>query len=126
MMDSGSPTLVMPYAGIFTTLGKRILAAWKGSREAARAVHDAMPFLQRAELVSVLGINPRQADHIAGFDIPNRIALHCGNAVAARIVSGDLSAGVLLLFEAADLGADMIVMGAYGQLHLREFILAGT
>jgi nucleotide-binding universal stress UspA family protein len=76
--------------------------------------------------VSVLGINPRQADHIAGFDIPNRIALHCGNAVAARIVSGDLSAGVLLLFEAADLGADMIVMGAYGQSHLREFIMAGT
>jgi len=74
VMDSGRPTLVAPYAGKFTTLGKRILVAWNGSREAARAVHDAMPFLERAELVSLLSINPRQSDHIAGLDISNQIS----------------------------------------------------
>ena len=50
-MDLGLPTMVVP-AGMFTGQGKRILIAWNSSREAARALHDPMPFLQRAELVS--------------------------------------------------------------------------
>jgi len=126
VMDSGRPILVVPYAGKFAALGKRILVAWNGSREAARAVHDAMPFLRRADLVSVLSINPSQADHIAGFDISNQIARHGGKAEAVRTVSGDVSVGDLLLSEAADLDADMIVMGAYGHSRLRELILGGA
>ena len=52
VMDLGLPTMIVP-AGMFTGQGKRILIAWNSSREAARALHDPMPFLQRAELVSV-------------------------------------------------------------------------
>ncbi|MDP6475833.1 MAG: universal stress protein [Alphaproteobacteria bacterium] len=126
VMDSGRPMLVVPYAGNFTTLGERILVAWNGSREATRAVHDAMPFLRRAELVSVLSINPRREDHIAGFDISSQLARHGVKAEAVRTVSGDVSVGDLLLSEAADLSADMIVMGAYGHSRLREFILGGA
>ena len=51
LMDLGRPAMVVP-AGMLTSLGNRILVAWNGSREAARALHD-MPFLQQAELVSV-------------------------------------------------------------------------
>ena len=126
VMDSGRPMLVIPYAGKFTTMGERILVAWNGSREATRAVHDAMPFLKRADKVSVLSINPRQQDHIAGFDISSQLARHGVNAEAVRTVSGDMSVGDLLLSEAADLSADMIVMGAYGHSRLREFILGGA
>ncbi len=126
VMDSGRPMLVVPYAGTFAAPGKRILVAWNGSREAARAVHDAMPFLRRADLVSLFSINPRQTDHIAGFDISNQIARHGVKVEAVRTVSGDVSVGDLLLSEAADLDADMIVMGAYGHSRLREFILGGA
>ncbi len=126
VMHSGRPMLLVPYAGTFAAPGKRILIAWNGSREAARAVNDAMPFLRRAELVSVLSINPREADHIAGYDISNHIARHGAKAEAVRTVSGDVTVGELLLSEAADLDADMIVMGAYGHSRLMEFVMGGA
>jgi nucleotide-binding universal stress UspA family protein len=126
VMQSGKPMLLVPYAGDFSAPGKRILVAWNGSREAARAVGDAMPFLRRADLVSVLSINPKNGGHIAGYDISNLIARHGARTQAVRTVSGDVSVGDLLLSEAADLDADMIVMGAYGRSRLRELVLGGA
>jgi len=126
VMQSGHPMLAVPYAGSFAAMGKRILIAWDDSREATRAVSNAMPFLQRADIASVLSINPRQADHIAGFDISNLMARHGVKTEAIRTVPGDVSVGDLLLPEAADLSADMIVMGAYGHSRIREFILGGA
>ena len=124
--DSGRPLLIIPYAGDFKAPGRHMLIAWNGSREASRAVHDALPLLKRAERVSVLSISPPAEDHIAGFDISAQLARHGVNAEAKRNVSSDISAGDVLLSECADLGADMIVMGAYGHSRLREFILGGV
>ena len=126
VMHYGRPILLVPCAGTFAAPGKRVLIAWNCSREAARAVNDAMPFLRRAELVSVLSINPREADHIAGYDISNHIARHGAKAEALRTVSGDVSVGELLLSEAADLDAGMIVMGAYGHSRLMQFVMGGA
>jgi len=123
---SGRPVLVVPYAGDFETLGKRPLIAWDGGREATRAVHDAMPFLKRAERVFVLSINPPSEDHIAGFDIAAQLARHGVNAEAMRTVASDVSTGDVLLSECASMGADMIVMGAYGHSRFREFVLGGV
>ncbi|MFN7633480.1 MAG: universal stress protein, partial [Acetobacteraceae bacterium] len=55
---SGRPVLVVPYAGSFSAIGRRVLVGWKPGREAARAVHDALPLLAGAELVTVLSVNP--------------------------------------------------------------------
>ncbi len=85
-----------------------------------------MLFLQRAKLLPVLSVNPRQSDNIDGFDISNQIARHGGNAEAVRTVSGDVSVGDFLFSEAADLGADMIVISACGHSRLREFILGSV
>ena len=126
VMDSGRPLLVVPYAGTFATVGKRVLVAWNGGREASRAVHDALPILEGAELVSVLSINPKGEDHFPGFDISVELARHGVKTEALRTVSGYVSVGDLLLSEAADLSVDMIVMGAYGHSRLREFILGGA
>src|SRR6185369_11689775 len=52
----GRPVLVVPAAGHFPTVGTRVLVAWKNGREAARALHDALPILQRAELVTLLTV----------------------------------------------------------------------
>ncbi len=126
VIEAGRPLLVIPYAGSFKTLGRRPLIAWNGSREAARAVHDALPILKRAETVFVLSIDAPAEDHIAGFDISASLARHDVKAEAMRTVSSDISAGDILLSECAELGADMIVMGAYGHSRLREFVLGGV
>ena len=58
-LASGRPVIVVPYAGNFETVGRRVLVAWNASREATRAVNDAMPLLRAAEEVTVLAIDPR-------------------------------------------------------------------
>ena len=54
IIASGRPILVVPYAGTFNTVGRRALVAWDGTREAVRAVNDALPLLADAEAVTVM------------------------------------------------------------------------
>jgi hypothetical protein len=96
-MQAGGPILVVPYAGAAAAPGKRPLIAWNGSREATRAVHDALPILRRADSVAVLSIDPSDSGHIAGFDIPAALARHGVTAEARRTVSSDVSPGDILL-----------------------------
>lgn len=56
VLGAGRPILVVPAAGIFATVGKRVLVAWKSSREAARAVNDALPFLKLADKVTLISV----------------------------------------------------------------------
>src|SRR5260221_13763499 len=58
VMGSGRPALLLPYAGSFANVGGRVLVAWNGSAQAARAVNDALPFLQSAERVLIGTGNP--------------------------------------------------------------------
>ena len=58
VLNSGRPVLVIPYAGRFASIGERVMVAWNAGREAARALHDAMPFLARAKHVILIAINP--------------------------------------------------------------------
>ena len=125
-LDAGRPVLVVPYVGAAHEVGRNVLVAWNGSREASRAVHDALPLLQAAEQVSVLGINPVDTRHIAGFDISAQLARHGVEIEASKTVSSDVSVGDVLLSRAADLDADLIVMGAYGHSRLRELVLGGA
>lgn len=57
VMSAGRPVLLVPYVGDFPVVGNRIMVAWDGSREATRAIHDARPFLMRAERVTVVTVN---------------------------------------------------------------------
>ena len=59
VLDAGTPVLVVPYVGQYASLGEKVQVAWNSSREATRAVHDALPILERAKLVKVLAINPK-------------------------------------------------------------------
>ena len=126
----GRPVLVVPYAGRFPTLGRRVLVAWNASREATRAVHDALPILQTADLVHVLAINPGHgmAGHgdIPGADICLHLSRHGVKAVCEHIRTEDLDVGQMLLSRAADEDADLIVMGGYGRSRLREMVLGGA
>jgi nucleotide-binding universal stress UspA family protein len=104
-----------------------VLVAWNGSREAARAAHDALPLLQQADQVHVLAINPgADAGDIPTAEISQHLARHNVRVEASQLVAKDLDVGDVLLSRAADLGSDLIVMGAYGHTRLRETILGGA
>ena len=61
-LNAGAPVLVVPYAGDFAEFGRRPLVAWNGSREAARAMRDALPLLQAADAVTVLEVDPADGE----------------------------------------------------------------
>ncbi|WP_299439574.1 universal stress protein [uncultured Rhodospira sp.] len=131
IMDSGRPVLVIPYAGAYPTIGETVMVAWNASREATRAVSDALPILRLAKEVHVLAVNPRRNGvnghgDIPGADIATHLARHGVNAIAEHVVARDVDAGNMLLSRASDLNADLLVMGAYGRSRLRELVLGGA
>jgi nucleotide-binding universal stress UspA family protein len=127
MLLSGRPALVVPYAGAFREIGKRVLIGWDASREAARAVNDALPFLTAAETVTVLTVDEGLDDaRIPGADIAVHLARHGVSARVENTVSGGVGIGDVLLSRACDLGADLLVMGAYGHSRVRELIVGGA
>jgi nucleotide-binding universal stress UspA family protein len=127
ILGAGRPVLFVPYAGSFPDCGKRVLVAWNASREAARAIADALPVLARAVAVEVVAFEPG-GDHgaIPGADIAHYLARHGVKASASRDVAPDLDIGARILSRAADSAADLIVMGAYGRSRLRELVLGGA
>ena len=130
VLTSGRPVLVVPYAGRHEALGSRALVAWNGSREAARAVHDALPFLMRAERVTVVRINVEGASAPAdepGTDITLALARHGVNVDVIEITSDrDETSGDALLSVAAEEGYDLVVMGAYGHARWKQQIVGGV
>lgn len=125
-LASGRPVIAVPYAGDHSDLGKRILVAWNGSREASRALHDALPILARADAVVVLAVDPPDEEHIPGADISAHLAHHGVQVEARHSIAPDLAVGDELLNMASDLGSDLIVMGAYGRSRLREAVFGGA
>lgn len=129
LLDVGRPTLVIPYIGVEETLGKNVLVAWDASREAMRAVHDALPLLERANQVHVLSINPEDGPDghgdLPGADISLHLARHNIKAQASSTEAHGMSLGDALLSWAADKSIDLIVMGAYGRSRYRELVLGG-
>jgi nucleotide-binding universal stress UspA family protein len=124
----GRPVLVVPRYGTFQAIGQRVLIAWNGSREATRAVNDAIPILKVANKVTVLSIDPEgEPDRrLPGADLALHLARHEITAEAESTQALDIAVGDVLLSRAADLGADLIVMGAYGHSRLREMVLGGA
>jgi nucleotide-binding universal stress UspA family protein len=121
--------LFVPYAGRFPKLGTRVLVAWNASREAARAVRDALPLLKRARRVDVVAFDPqRSADHgeQPASDIALYLARHGVRASAAQQRGTGIEIGAQILSRAADMEADLIVMGAYGRSRFRERVLGGA
>jgi nucleotide-binding universal stress UspA family protein len=129
-LASGRPVLVVPYAGHFESVGRRVLIGWNASREATRAVNDAMPLLAEADVVTVLTIDAREGPdahgELPGADISLHLARHGVKAEIERTVSAGISTGDVLLSRAADLGADLLVIGAYGHSRVRELLLGGA
>ena len=130
LFDSGRPVLAIPFAGNFKSIGKRVLVGWNASREATRALHDALPLIAKAENTTVFLANPKRGlgahGEEPGADIARHLARHGLRVEVAKAVAEDVADSALLLNHASDMGADLLVMGAYGHSRLREFILGGV
>lgn len=128
-LSSGRPLLILPRTGRFEAIGRHVVVAWNGSREAARAVSDALPFLEKARQVTVLigGSAPsREVDGSASADIEAYFSYRGIRATVEQRPLADVSATDLLLSRAAELDADLLVMGAYGHSRVRELVLGGV
>lgn len=120
------PVLIVPHAGGQTEIGKRVLIAWKPTREAARAVRDAIPILHKASDVTILTVEAAEAKSGSGEALAAFLARH-GIGAALRPDYGDEDdVGDVILSHARDMSADLVVMGAYGKPHMREVILGGA
>ncbi|MDE0392476.1 MAG: universal stress protein [Rhodospirillales bacterium] len=127
VLAAGGPVLVWPYTGSFSVDAATIMLAWNGTRESKRALSDALPLMQAADKVIVLGINTGDGKHIPGADVSKFLARHGVNAEARHTVSSsDLGASDALLSEISDHGANLLVMGGYGHHRMREVLLGGV
>ena len=128
LMGCGRPVLFVPCVGVSGSVGRRVMVAWDASREAARAVNDALPLLRRAEWVEVITVNPPgdPDDLPPATDICLHLARHGVRAEAAGARARDVEVGDVLLSRVADRGADLLVAGAYGHSRLRETVLGGV
>lgn len=128
--QTAAPALVLPYAGHFESIGDRVLIAWSGDREGARAVADALPFLKSARAVHLVSFDTTLGE--SGTIDSSRLA-----PVVAWLASHGIKAqpdvsftrsdiGNALLSRAADVGADLMVMGAWSHSRLAERIFGGV
>jgi nucleotide-binding universal stress UspA family protein len=122
-MAAGVPALMLP-PDTSEAIGTRIIAGWNGSREAARAVHEALPFLCGAERVILCAVG---AEAARSLDEAAAMLKRHGAAVQAQpIDEPDGDAGAILLAQAAAHGADLLVIGTYGHARLRELVFGGA
>jgi nucleotide-binding universal stress UspA family protein len=128
LFQSGRPVLIVPYIERGGLTLDRVLVCWDGSRNAARAVGDAMPFIVRAKATEIVIVTNEDAksDEMPGADIAHHLARHGADVEVKRIVSTETDAAGTILSHAADVSADFLVMGGYGHSRLREFVLGGA
>jgi nucleotide-binding universal stress UspA family protein len=128
LLNAGRPVLMIPYAGDFPAVGRRVLVAWNASREATRALTDAIPLLREAQQVDVIAFNPKDAPHgeVPGADIGLYLARHGIKVNVSQQTADDVDVGNQLLSRAADLDVDLVVMGGYGRPRMQELIMGGA
>lgn len=125
-MASGGPVIVLKHGGFPVQFGKKILIAWKETREAMRAVRDAWPFLEAAEEIHFLSVSraaPNELDQSMlrlfedhGCPAPQ---LHVDRNDDARVED-------LIKLHTGRTGADLVVLGLYGHSRVRELVMGGV
>jgi nucleotide-binding universal stress UspA family protein len=128
LFTSGRPMIIVPYIQKTPLKLDRVMVCWDGSRQAARAVGDAMPLFAKAGRVQVVIVTNERGkqNEIEGADIAEHLARHGLKVDVHSVTGGDIDVADALLSHASDSGADFMVMGGYGHSRLREFILGGV
>ncbi len=120
---AGIPVLALP-ADASVNPGQTVLVGWNGSREAARAAHDALPFLHTAKRVVLCAVGEEAAKSLAAAAA--MLQRHGLVVHSHQVDEPDGKAGEVLLAQAVGQDADLLVMGAYGHTRLREMVFGGA
>lgn len=128
IFGSGRPTLLVPEKMAATPSFQHVMIAWDGSRVAARAVADSLEFLRRANLVTIASVidEKKLPDTDPGDRLRDYLAHHDIEASVARVEGGSRPISETLQGHARAIGADMLVMGAFGHSRVRDFVLGGA
>jgi nucleotide-binding universal stress UspA family protein len=128
--DAGRPVLVVPHSGPLVTTFKHVLLAWNGSKEAARAAFDALPFIIEAEKTDIVVIDPPdtldESAESAGSEIAAALSRHGATVSVSVLNSGGLSVDDVIQTRVAETGADLLVLGAYSHSWLRQLLFGGV
>jgi nucleotide-binding universal stress UspA family protein len=127
LFESGRHLFLFPETERPRIVFDRILLAWNGSRESARAMTEGMPFLRMAKEVTVAVVSGKrvtEGEALVGADAVNHLKHHGVDGVLHRIKNRDVSAA--LISEAERKMADLIIMGGYGHFRLREWLLGSV
>lgn len=125
VMSGGKPVLLAPPA-LPESIGAHMAIAWRDSGDCARAVAGAMPLLRRAEQVTVITAGTARTHAGRAAELVSYLAWHGIAAAEQRITPGVEGVGGSLLEAAAQIGADVLVMGGYGHSRMRQLILGGV
>jgi nucleotide-binding universal stress UspA family protein len=128
LFDGGRHVLLIPHGGLAAPSFDRVMIAWNGSREATRALAEAMPFLAQARtihLISIVGVPPSPEDVGRASEIIDHLRHHGIEAMLHQPCSNS-SVGELLIDTAIQTQSDLIVIGGYGHSRLREWLLGGV
>ena len=128
LYDAGRPVLVTPHDAPCLTSFRRVIVAWNGSRESARAAFDALPFILEAESTEILLIDPPETPDAAeaGADIAAALARHGAQVTVHTEASGGLATDDVIRNRVAATGADLLVLGAYSHSWFRELLFGGV
>jgi nucleotide-binding universal stress UspA family protein len=130
VLESGRPVLLVPYAGTFSDIGKRVTVAWSGKREGARAVFDALPLLKTADAVTLLCVVGSSADaapgELPGTELAAALARHGVKVTVQKSAPDEIGVADDILSRIAEDGTDLLVMGAYGYSRLRQMVFGGV
>jgi len=129
VLESGRPVLYVPFGFIIPKRIARVLIAFNGTREGARAAFDALPFLVKADSVEVVWVNARDDKEkdaaVAGAALAEALARHDVKVTASSLSSHAIPVDETIRQRALE-NADLLVMGAYGHSRLREMVFGGV
>jgi nucleotide-binding universal stress UspA family protein len=130
VMGVGRPVLIVPRGKSYGAIGKKVVMGWNGTREAARACFDALALTGAGSDVTLVWVDPQktraEAGNLPGTEMASALARHGIKVTAEPMPTADENAGAALLTKAGDIGADLLVMGAYGHSRVREFVFGGA
>lgn len=124
LLDTGRPIMVAPPATP-PAIGRSVAVAWESTPEAARAISFSLPLLAAADTVTVLSPDPVEPPPIPVEELKNRLAWSGVTVGVRTFPTKELEIGAGFLATAAEVGADLLVKGAYARSRLRQMMLGG-
>jgi nucleotide-binding universal stress UspA family protein len=130
VFESGRPVLFVPYTWKPPMEFDKVVIAWNGSRESARAVFDALPFMKKAGKVEILCIDPQESDEHSALMVASEIAQtldrHGIKTDVVNQISGGIPPSAAIQNRMSDTGANLLIMGAYSKSRIRETLFGGV